>query len=445
MSFVSKIVKVQSSTTPPFSVSRNNVKLELQTDGVVDMQKSYLVFNTTLSGTDDGGVHKLYLGDATYNFKSSCFIRTATLSSSVKGTLEEVHQANILDHNLSLVKRGYGRQFNHGTPFGVGIEIDDEFVGIYRSAFQTLGLTSSDNRAVDLQLPLRDLFGLGWSSNLDVSKFGKLTMSLELENVLPLVYENLSYVPADELDLDDQPITPVVALETLATTFENDGSLSLWSGCYVEVSYTGGDGNSPKKTLVTSVSKTAANKMKITLADSLGGVAVTAVSLVQVPMANLTYTINDVQCVLYQKSGTAEDVDLVYNRWLCERVSKSPTTNFQRNFDIEPNCSTVILMTPLANKLTSQADSCSSYRMQINGIDTTDQSIVPHEDLYMDRVFMTFENAGMPANSTLPSNTIFCNPMPLVPKNQGLHIDMAHTAPSASPVSYLYKLIEQEV
>jgi len=452
MSVVSRILKTQSSTAPPFSKSRNNFKVEIEDGAIYDMQKSYLLLNTDLTTSGDNGVHKVFLGTSVYSYAPDCLIKTARLSCTKNGILEEVHQVNVLNQNLDLVKRGFERNFNINTEFGQGLEYDLELPTITRTAFRNLNLASaSSNRKVDLRIPLKKMFGLGWSPSLNTSKTGKLTMAIELEDVLDVSTEYIQYEGVNNLALDDANApaggAQITELETTGVTFTDDERLTLWVNSYVKVTYTPTAGApTTVDRYVTAVSKNVGGKMLITLGVGLGVVDITAVTLVQNPATAINYTINDVQCVLYQKSGKQEETDIVYNTWKLEMVNKpAGTTHYERNFDVEGNCSTAIVMTPLGNSLTSQTDSCGLYRFSINGVDTTDQSIVPHDMLYNDRLMMTFENASMPPASLKSTNTLFCNPIPLVQQNQVLHLKMTHTAPSASPITYLYKLMEREI
>mgnify|MGYP003147044917 CR=1 FL=1 len=448
MSIISRIVKLSAKTAPPFTKTRNHFKVEIPDGMVYDFAKSYIVLNTDLETSGDAGVHKVFLGTDTYNYPADCLLKNVSLRSAKQGNLEDVHQVNILNHNLDLVKRGYARNFNNMTDFGVGLENDLEYTGITRTAFRTLGLTESKNRAVDLRVGFKRLFGIGWADTFNMAKTGKMTIDFELENVIPVISENINYDVGATLACDAVVAggDPVLKILSTATTFDVDAKLTLWADCYVKVAYTPtGGAPTEKLTTIKAVVKTAGNKMEIELNDNLGSVDISGVSLVQVKAPTVDYKINDVSFVLYQKGGKIADEDVSFNTWKVEMVNKQATTTFDRNFDIQGGCSTVIGMCPLVNELTSQADSCNFYRFSLDGKDTTDQSIKPHDMLYNDRVMMTFENAGIPANSMLNTNTLFCNPIPLVDKQQVLHLNMTHSVASASPVTYLYKLIEQDL
>ena len=84
--------------------------------------------------------------------------------------------------------------------------------------------------------------------------------------------------------------------------------------------------------------------------------------------------------------------------------------------------------------------------MRLNGEDTTDEDIKPNDSaLYRDRLTMSFENASIPVMALAPNNTLYANPIPLRREQQVLHMSMVHSAPSASPTTYLYRQVEREV
>ena len=86
----SRIVKLQSELSPPFSATKPHIQYEIPASmGVVDLHKSYLLFKTQLNTTGTG-THKVYLGKGTTNYDASCLMRHARLTSKTKGILEEI-------------------------------------------------------------------------------------------------------------------------------------------------------------------------------------------------------------------------------------------------------------------------------------------------------------------------------------------------------------------
>ena len=183
--------------------------------------------------------------------------------------------------------------------------------------------------------------------------------------------------------------------------------------------------------------------MQISFTPSLGVTAISDVSLYQVPAKRVDYSIDDLQLVLYQTSASAPKGEIGYFSWRLQRDNKpTGTTHYERNFDLPGGTANVLFMTPSATSLVSALDGITSYRMTLDGTDTTSESVVPNTNLYQDRLLMTLANCGIRTHNMNQDVALLANPVPLVGNNQVLHLSQQQT-PSVNPVVYLFRQVEQ--
>ena len=194
----SNLIKIQSNESGSFNVNNKLISWTIpESSKFVNLTESYLVFNLQAS-TSDNPTTAL---DSKYGYgfnnarDISCLIRHARLSSAKKGTLEEVHNVNVLLSNLNEIlfsdgrDKGnvYGKDSLRYNPMWIEKKKDGSIVSQQRSS---------------LMLDLKKVFGLcKEGAQFPMESTGDLTIHVELEddttNIIPKLFTQYYEVPTE--------------------------------------------------------------------------------------------------------------------------------------------------------------------------------------------------------------------------------------------------------
>lgn len=132
----------------------------------------------------------------------------------------------------------------------------------------------------------------------------------------------------------------------------------------------------------------------------------TNLKLVAVAANNPTYEVSGAELVLRRLAKIPKaPQQLNYMTFTTEEFNGTGEKNFQRMFQLEPDCVNVFLMFP--QELFSHNSDLVSGRLRINNEDLTDRDIIvspQRSPLYYDRLRMAFMNSGNPLNDLVEQN-----------------------------------------
>ena len=439
---MARILKVQSSTAPPFNPSRNYVRIEIpETMPMLSLRDSAVLLKCRINTTDTAAptaIHSVSFGSGNTVYPVKCLIKNARLFSDKQGTVEELPHYNILACNLQDYTRTLDDMLSQ-VVFGNYISVK------HRSAFRSLSPTASSEREATLRIPLSSVFGFCHQDAYQSKQQGKLTIELEFEDILGIVTEQRTYDVTHGLACDNAspPTGGVIkSIESTAASFATDRDLTLWAGGKIAVSYKDSAGaDQTSEQIIQTVSRTAGNKMVIELVGDLGNTDITDVEVIQVSAKTVDYEISDVALKLVQnlREPAKQSHPIVFRTWTVESVNKAQTTHYERDFELQPGTMNAFFMTPTST-LISEQDSVRDYRIRIDGKDTTSESIVPGSALYQDRLMTTMTHSGSTVKNLHTQGTVFANP---THDGRVMHLTMRHTAPSQSPIVYLFKQVQR--
>lgn len=293
---VLKVNKTQQLEGGPFNKMNNlcNVFLEPQT-GVVDMTKSYVELETVFTTVGGAEVtENVFLGyvDDTQteevNYTPACFIKHCKLQSDKKGLLEENRYVNVLNQTLE----------------GITSKSQDH-TGSYLYGRADPVLLDRDTKKANLQVPLKDILGVGSLNDFPMDWLGTVQLQLEFENKNTLAYQKPQGVALEDIGLEDieNDTGDDIIVNTLTTVpvFATPGSnvTSFFPpGVECTFSYTRSDvtGTITTSRVVQSASLNADKTMTLNLATPLltlpDGVNLTDVLLVDNGVDNIV--MNDI-------------------------------------------------------------------------------------------------------------------------------------------------------
>ena len=418
-----KVLKLVSEQSGPFSRTNNKVDIKIPAYvGYSDLSKTCLVVNLKL--TDNTG-DPIGLFDAAFNtgLDASCLIKNCSIESSNSGMIESIPASNVLTTNLNLLSRdfedleakrvyGYGETYSDDSSHSVGTLLKKRFRGSTYSTQESY-----------LKIPLKTLFGIAKMKQFPNSMVGDLTIHVEFEDDLRVINKMFKQVKNFTMNVD--------VAGGASTTFKNPNagippdSSALWVGQPVKT-YNNGLGGGSVPNVITAIDyDTATNKVQYTLNSSVTWSNTSSDNFVQPGDSAksdhiLEYSVSEIDCVVYQwilspkqqqslNSKMKRGVNLQYLTWKAERVnipSILAKNTYNRQFDLEPNTVNVIGLIPhvpppssvtlnSAQPLLSRFDSAESYRWRLNGIDTTNQDVLPLGWLYNDRLLATSSNGHM--------------------------------------------------
>lgn len=159
------------------------------------------------------------------------------------------------------------------------------------------------------------------------------------------------------------------------------------------------------------------------------------------------YEVSDIELVLNKPDKFTVPKSMAYSTWQVESVNQPTTTDYRRQFEVQPNCTKLYLMTP-TTRLVSQTDSMESYRASINGFDTTnrDVGVYPNSPLYQDKLISTIPSlrALNPNNGKLDILTV-PEQMPMTGQENVMQIRAKYSAACTAKVIYLFKVLTRSV
>jgi len=141
----------------------------------------------------------------------------------------------------------------------------------------------------------------------------------------------------------------------------------------------------------------------------------------EVQQAQLTYSIPRAELVLVQEPKKSSDsISNVYMTWKMEpTLIENSTTNWQKQFILEPNVASVCLLYPPqasngVQSMYSSDDAIDTYRWALDNIDNTNRDVVLNEALHNDKLIDWFNNTNMKLKS-FPNSQLLESELSLIP------------------------------
>ena len=492
-----KIIKLVSNQAGPFTATSNLVDIDIPADGSYDFSKSFINLYTRINTTDanNGGKVGIWIPRVQANndagaaqddhFYNVCFVKNASLSTQLKGRLEDINRVDILRQNLNDLTRARADKLGL-SPTAVCQIPDIESGGTYSSIWRELhkeGSVASRELVAPIQIPLSQLFNLGTLQQYPASKLGRTRIHLELNldkftigavNTLGVDPGNAAPNLADTAVAGADGLT--VPSVTTTAAYETLDRSPHYVGMRVQLSATGTNAAAniaAANRVVSAIVWNADQTLTLTLDEPLTALANTQqytemrVFQPAAPFAPNTPVIEylNAQLVLRKLANPGKSPSQInYTTWSTEQAS-GRITNYQRQFQLEPNAVNCYIMFP--NGFVSNNTDLRTARLRLDNEDLTNRDIqildqVGRNQLLNDRLMMTLLNGGHRLRNLLMRNlatsaqttanaqrtngkrlSIIGTPVPMTPNEKLFQVNLTAPGAAAAVPIVLYKQLAQ--
>ena len=496
---VNKIIKISSNQGGGFTKNSNLCDFDIPADGVYDLSKSFVNLRCSVSsvGADassHGGVGTylpfLRMADESGTAVSAVLpnavlVRNCDFSCANRGVISDIRRVDVLRANMNqYVDSSDELKSKNFKLFTQSIPDSKQTSSIFRELVKE-GSNLSIDRPADVKIALSDLMGFGLIENYNTVTYGKSRLHLEFQPDKVEVAQSKGNGDndnewSDGSDLKNRFVDATATLSADLTTFLwNAGGgvvqpLDLrespfWVNQKIRVSATAG-GNRGGGNLTNVVRRIVSinwrrgvvgagqANLEITLdspisADSLTGTETYTAITVDGDDTVDTFTIDFAELVLEKQMNPPSDIEetLSYSEFSTEEHNCNGVRNFQRMFEVEPECMNLYIMK--ADSVLSYQGNILNWRLRSDNIDLTNRAVVAHSPLALDRVQMTFENSGNKVDNlnergystfTIRADSseyirqaadnlaVIANPLPITPRPKQVQVNITNSQDSSN-------------
>lgn len=273
------------------------------------------------------------------------------------------------------------------------------------------GDIKSTQKVPRAKIPLKQLFGLGEVSQLDLSKTGDLNMRLEL-NIPTVAFDTTNYngnVDVNPVDSVGQVTAASIVQATnnkdvvLTNKYENLHNLPFWVNQYIKLS--GDTGTFVAGTGQYQVIKSIAHDpltgtVTLTLPnDILNAGQTLANTNIEPELTGVapSVSVENVSLVYTSLQGANPSGQNAYMTFDTEQLSNNVTgqKEYSQIFTLPPNCINYITMFPNANLISNLGTDGFSYRNRLDDKQETFRKVDIDSSFYFEQLRRTLINGGM--------------------------------------------------
>ena len=409
------IVRIQANQVGPFTTTNNIADINISGGQVIDMTRSYVevelrsVYNNTgagASGTFNPVVTTAASGSGIcYDVQ---MIRNCRLHSQNQGHLEEINRVDVLRtglNNLTL-SRDEQNSLNHLGVAQVRNNGDQRY-GPFIDAVSS-GNIKSIQKVPRVKIPMKQLFGLGEVSQLDLNRTGDLSIRLELEiptvtletdNFNGLVNVGTPASSTGQITAETITATSSNRNVVLSNKYENLHNLPFWVNQFVKLTGTGTFATGGQSQLIQSISRANDGTVTITLPnDILTSATLTETNIIpDFTGINVSLAVENVSVVYTALQGVQPSGQNAYMTFDTEQLSNNTTnqTNYSQIFTLPPNCINYITMFPNENLISNLGTEGFSYRNRLDDRNETFRAVDIDSSFYFEQLRRTLINGGM--------------------------------------------------
>jgi len=408
------IVRIQANQVGPFTSTNNIADINISGGQVIDMTRSYVEveLRSVYANTGDGA-------NGTYNpvvttqgnGDGICYdvqmIRNCRLQSQNQGHLEEINRVDVLRtglNNLTL-SRDEQNSLNHLGISQVRNNGDQRY-GPFIDAVSS-GNIKSTQKVPRVKIPMKQLFGLGEVSQLDLNRTGDLNMRLELE-IPTVTLEGTNFnglasgTPASSTgQVTAETITQATNNRNVVLTnkYENLHNLPFWVNQFVKLTGTGTFATGGQSQLIQSISRANDGTVTITLPnDILTTGTLTDTNIVpDFTGINVSLAVENVSVVYTSLQGVQPSGQNAYMTFDTEQLSNnvSNQSKYSQIFTLPPNCINYITMFPNDSLISNLGTGDFSYRNRLDDRNETFRAVDIDSSFYYEQLRRTLINGGM--------------------------------------------------
>lgn len=185
------IVKIPANESAPYSQAKNKISFTIPEGMLCNLSQSYISINTAVSTTDAGGAVGVYnIGTRIVDdngedlYKTVALVKHASMEASQVGMIESLRDVNLRAVTQNQYTQDENDKIEDRVQDSQGArEYNDLGISPYRvlkSEGDQAVIGPSEEISHELKIPLKDIFGVGYSEVYDSSKYGQTKMRMEL-------------------------------------------------------------------------------------------------------------------------------------------------------------------------------------------------------------------------------------------------------------------------
>ena len=406
-----KVIKINSVTAPPFTASQNLVRFQFGGGDVYNLRDSYMHLNVTFDVTGEAG--GVYIPDLEWSSANAIkplpqnvsFVRNAFMNTARKGMVESLSRVDLMKTNLHNYTKSQRELYSEGYLRCSALQdpINGHHNSIYRQINKEGILKSRVVNSVPIQIRLGDIFDFCNAPEFDTNKAGDATIECELNIDKFAAVQRYLGTSSEGEDVPD-PGAPGSTPTTITGKDKiNDLSqMPFYVSQVVQITATGGGGvaDVDETRIITGINRDrATNVVTFTFNSAWGtlasGESYSAVVVAQKAWTSVNVTYDSAEVVLKTVARPQGLDSIFYHTFSTEETNGNQLTNFQRQFQVEPESDNVMILFPDAeNGLISTNTDITSYRLRLNNENLTSEPVAVRSPLYFDRVAMMIDGMG---------------------------------------------------
>lgn len=446
----------------------NSVQRELDIEipqhlNVIDLSSSYLQIQCRVENSDTSNIGNPNINwsegsNIGFHFDNCALIRRNQLNSDKQGLLESMPRADIINNTkkyyLDSVEDVESKRYLHINQVvsDVAYNRDSIFVNKVKLGSEK----SSYNLNTKVDIPLRDICGLGSVDQLDLKKTGSIKLNMELNLNKIQVQDAPSLVLGSE-GLCDNVTGSDQNVRTISTKnpfpdlqFSN---YYVGMGINVTATGTGGASNVDVDTSIEEITWNSDKTITIKTTSDIYTNLQTGESLEDVEVAGFNsptsnysdLIIENIDLVVKQLNKDKADYDVIeYPVYSIEEGNGNGNTTFQRLFEVEPEISSFFLINQNQSTNNFLPQSCNSFQVFVNNVPMTNRLVNNKSPLYYLVLQKTWEDQGERMRNFL-ENALDSEAENLEDKTTNTDYDIGMAACSHCPISQKMKLIQVNV
>ena len=417
---MNKEIKLNSVEGGPYTTSQNRVSFEIPSDGVYDLQSSYINLNceiqVTETSTAEGiGIYPMDVlvggtGTDRPQYPNTSLVKNCSMRTARTGMVEDIRRSDQLQNLIYALNRSETQKDSrsYDAVSQIPNQVNVQQYGLYRDINKLGTVKSKQNDIAPIKIKLEDLFDFcAQAIEVDTQKCGTITIRCELNiDKLAPVQRFKSDDWPDALKSNFEEVNAQGDANTIQTKskFTNLDQSPYYVGQKLKVSATGagGAGNiTDKDAVVDQIVWNPDGTISLSFEQKWGdvgaGESYTAIEVETQDIAAASISINFAEIVLTRLAKDKSDFSQIeYSTYSTEQTNGNGLTSFQNQFQIEAESDAVLIAFPSDNDdLQSVNGDVQSYRLRLDNVDLTDRDVEMDGPLHYDRLNMSMTQLRM--------------------------------------------------
>lgn len=415
---MSQYTKFQSVESGPFTPQLNRLTFKLPAGLNIDMNESYINLNTRIitEGADPGSVSSVrirYLQQdgevASIAPNAAALVKRSRLSCQTFALLEEINRPDIFFSNLNTLTKSIDEL---KTQFKNPIKVFDYTNQICDSHRELhIGTQMSLEKSSPLRLPMNQCLMLG-SKVVNGSDLGEMTVELELQisrwAAEQLLGEGQNFGNAKNKEFND--ISGVGTYNSLVSkvSYKRDEDIPFFVGQSLAIligEEVGGIDPQVYNIIESVFRDPSTGFVTLTFTENIATFENETDSWADITIdgrnvSSTTLLFDSAEMVVKVVKDAPEMKKITYSTITTEIDNGLSQRDFEKQYQLEPTCFNLWVMTPDDDNDLSSSSNAINYRLRVSNVDKTNRNVDIGSNLYLDEVGKSMRNTGRTLKNT---------------------------------------------